>query len=703
MQNLQTFAKNLLTMMGISVYDHFVVPEIQILIGNIQNIQNELNSLLPATNTLIEGLVESIVSEFDETLATTNSDAKVLLTWLLYASDNKEIQNTLVTVLEDAFQTLDKDFIQNFASAISDKKWLKSSEALPLTLSSTQDSNTLISLLTKALQTLVNDKVKEFVQKTCSFLQDQLEPTLLKFVQDNGGIVGDTIGTRFATLIQQTSPIPAPNTLTIWQQSYDNIVKLIANQIQSLVDASKKISSSADENALLAAFCEQNACDPAIRQMLNPPSGTDQATYQAEVEQSISLEAARRLLALLLPDQRQEQNGLTVTVPGIVLLLRQCTFPPKIVQVAQSILQWPEDLFPNGPPAPIDTLLSSANYFFEKALASIVMDQIQTGLAKGLNLGMNIVVPPEYLNMWMVQGAFPAIFPALVKAFVTIKLADVGDSLSKQFLPLAQGVDRQTVFSTLIPALYSDAQDMCKDVDFTTIGVTQDLFSEQITPLLNGITDYIAQQAPTKKHVDHDDVKHWIRTYTQPVDAGDNATYGQLLMDLIFHLGNLKALGNKDFAEFICKHFLQKTMSKGITSAFDPLRTSEELIVGGILQGLNKVMSTQDQVNQLLFGGGTPAIDVSQALQTDLNELGSIVDRLIRSLVDQLPNNVFENLGVDILKKLLPSEHDQQKAFTKVYMATLGNRYLNENLYIQVVDVILKALEDSATELQPGN
>ena len=46
---------------------------------------------------------------------------------------------------------------------------------------------------------------------------------------------------------------------------------------------------------------------------------------------------------------------------------------------------------------------------------------------------------------------------------------------------------------------------------------------------------------------------------------------------------------------------------------------------------------------------------------------------------------------------------NQQKAFTRVYGATLGNRYLNENLYLQFLDVVLKALEDSAIALQPGS
>jgi hypothetical protein len=143
-------------------------------------------------------------------------------------------------------------------------------------------------------------------------------------------------------------------------------------------------------------------------------------------------------------------------------------------------------------------------------------------------------------------------------------------------------------------------------------------------------------------------------------------------------------------------------MSRSLTSALNPLRASEELLVTGILSGLATVMSTQAQIDTIVFGPPLQSTDVSKQLSLQLDQTASLIDSLTRQVISQLPNDSnwftspLKKLGVDAIKKLLPSHGDFTQTIAKIYTTVLGNRYMNENLYLQVIDVILKGLEDAA-------
>lgn len=690
MINLQQFIVNVSVLMGNSLYTHFVQPAIQ----NFQNQSPEIQAKLDAlADVIATACANEIMSGFDNTLSCIDSHCKALITWLLQGTSNEDLSRDL----QSKFSNLSPDFITSFIASISDKSWLANTSSLNCSAPVASDPGILKTLLTATLQKLIDVALHALFTKICQTLQNLPLSDLPTTIQTNSQIIGQSIATRFTTLIQAASPVnPTPGTLTLYQQAYDHIVDLVYKQIEAV------IATDSD----MTKFCQQDACDPAVRQMLTPPSGQDQATYQTQIEEAISLQFASDFIPLLLPDVRTVSNNITTVVPGVIVLLQKLQLPPSVLSTIQQFLQWPASLFPDGPPASVQTLFDSSAYFMQRALAALINDQIETGLGIGLNLGMNMVVPPIYLTMWMVEGAFPALFPALVKALFLVKLNDAGHSISDQFLPLANpSCDRASFYQTLLPSLQNTIQDMCKDVPFADIGITPDVFKTQLTPLLNQIGDLFVANGSSKSKVDRHDIAKWLKEYATPIDAGSNSTYGRLIEDLIFHVGKINALGNVKFAEFISQDFLTGIMSKTLTSAMYPLRQSEELIVGGIVNGLATIMSTQDQVDALLFGKPTPPVDMTAQLQTQLNQISTMVYALINTLIDQLQSDshwyskFFEDNGVKALKALLPSQKDQYEAYNRVYNGVLGNRYLNENLYIQLVQIIIDTLKAANTQL----
>lgn len=697
MVQLQKFIENLATLMANSLYNHFIQPAVQA-ISTDSNLPNEIVAKWQAlTFAIAQALANALASAFDASLNSLDTRAKTALFWLL-SKQGSGSSDTLFNALRGATaDSVTDDYLRAFVSALSDKKWLTTNAQFQAPAPAGSSTGFLQSLLVTAIQTLVNGVLYACTKQFCSFVS---QTDLQACIQANGTLIGQIIGTRFATLIQTSTMTTGSDAtgLSIYRQSYDKIVQILYNQTNAVVN------SGGD----LAKFADQDACDSIIHEILNPPAGSDPAVYQQDVESALSLLFATQFATLLLPDARTTTNGLTETIPGVIVLLKQLQLPNSIQTAIQDFLQWPQDLFPDGAPPAVANLFDTITYFLQKGLGACLTDQIDTGLGIGLNLGMNMVVPPIYLTMRMVKGAFPALFPALIKSLIAIHLQSAGDTTAGHFKPLAQSsADRATIYATLVPYLQGIAQDMCKKVPFDSVGVTAAVFAEQITPVLDQIADFLVQSSGNKAADSHD-IKKWLAAFSQPVDAGSNSIYGQLLVKLMFQLGNLKALGNEKFSEFICQNFLQGLMSKSLTSALNPLRTDEQLIVGGILNGLGNIMSTQDEVDALLFNNPTPAVDMSAQLATQLSQISWFIYSIIDNLINQIPDHsnwftrTFKQDQVKLLKELIPSHGDINDSFNRVYAAILGNHILNENLYIQVVRTILAALQNANMLISSG-
>ena len=693
MIRMQEFITNLTVLMGNSLYTHFVQPSIQ----NSGNMSQDLQAKWDTLSTAIATACASeIMAGFDDALISMDALAKGLLAWLMHSDDTSKVKSSLVDTLEEKFSDLTHDFVTSFVDSISDLNWLTGSSAVAV---QAPEPGVLKTLLTAVIQKLIDDKMHAFIASACSSIQSTLLTDLPPSVTANSKIIGDEIGKRFTTLIQTTSPLNSDlSQLTLYRQGYDHIVDLFYKQTEAVISCGSDMQK----------FSDQDICDPAIAQMLSPPTGTSQPDYQTQVEQTLSLQFANEFLPLLLPDQRTVQNGLTVTIPGIMLLLQKLQLPPNLLTFILNFLKWPADLFPDGPPASVQTVFNSAVYFMQRAIAAIINDQIETGLGIGLNLGMNMVVPKIYLTMWMAKGAFPALFPALMKALFAVRISDAGHDLSEQFLPLASAsCDRQGVYANLVPYMQNVLQDMLgKEMTFADVGITNAVFAQELTPVLDAIADsFVANAEAQANKYDRHDIAHWLADSAKPINAGTDTTYGKLLEDLIFHMGDLKALGNTKLSEFVCEHFLTNIMSKALTSSMYDLRVSEELVVGGILNGLSNIMSTQAEVDDLLWGEPNPPVDMSRELAVQLNQISCFVDIIIKTLIDQIPTGksvgkYFEDNEAKTLKALLPSQRDQSIAFSKVFDGVLGIRYLNENLYIQTVGIIIDALKAADRQIQ---
>lgn len=694
MVRLQGFITNLTTLIGTSLYTRYLAPVINAIKSSTALPQDLVDKWKSITLAIATACANAIVGAFDGSFTLLDTKAQAILTWLVSTSGSSKgatVADKLFTALRQASDiTVSDDFLKQFIASFCSKEWLSGKVPFQTAAPVGASNNFLTNLLIKAIQTLLDDALYNLLTQICSAVDTTDIQTC---VQTNCAIIGQVVGKQFTTLLQTAAPINCDaSSITIYRQNYDQIVQLIYEQIEAI------IASGGDTTQ----FCQQDACDATVRQINTPPAGTDPAAYRNKIENTLSLEFASQFISLLLPDDRNVENGLTLTTPGVIILLNQLQLPASMQKVIQSILQWPESLFPSGPPAPVQTLLDSALYFFQKGLGGCITDQVNTGLGIGLNIGMNMVVPPDYLTMWMVQGAFPALFPALVKALLTISMQCAGDSMADQFKVLTQvPVDKATVYPPLLTYLQGKVQDMCKEVQFADIGITSEVFSEQVTPILDNITDYFIASS-NGKNIDHHEIKKMLAQFSQPVNAGSNDVYGKLLTDLMFHLGNLQSLGNKKFSELVCQNFLEGIMSKTLTSAMAPLRTNEELIVGGILNRVGKTMSTQEQIDALLFNSPPQPVDMSEQLATQLSQISWMTYKIIDALIDQLPDDSnwftspFKKDGIKALKALMPSHSDLNTALAQVYGSVLGNRDCNESLYIKAVRIILASLQNAS-------
>ena len=708
MQDLQTFLTNLSTLLGTSVYNKIVAPAVQGYLANAVLPALFLDFIENISLLLAKTVASEMTSVFDNALASGTSEVKLLITWMFYGDKAQDIKSLLLQTLKGKYQaqtSSQPDLLDKFVNWLGDKSWLTSSSNIPspLSICDSKDKDLIQSLLLSSLQTLISNKIKAFIQNICAALAADTGSILKDGMVNNSTIIGKAVSLRFASLLQATAPLkPSSNLPTIYQKSYNQVVTLLYNQVEAIVQASK---SSKDTASLDAAFSRYDVCDPNIQAMLNPPAGTDPNQYRQDLETKLCNQTAVRLLALLLPDQKSEQGGLSISTPGCVILLRSIVIPPAILQTYHTLVSWPEELFPNGPPASVELLASSVQSFLEKGVASILNDQILFGLSLGLQQGLNYVVPPEYLSMWMVQGAFPAIFQALVQSILSNVLLAPSDEVVNAFLPfLNANCNRAAAYPQLTPILYTQVFRATQEVDLQKAGMNEVAFAESVIPYLDQVIDYLLQNIPPDKR-NTGTVKTGLYNYNQPVQTDPNGTYGKLLTDLMVQVGNLKFIGNQDLAGDVCKLFLQHAMSKAVTQALFPLQSNEQLLVGGILTGLKVIMSTQPEVDQLLFGPPPQVVDVSSQLALQIDQTSGLIDSLVRQVVSQLPNHShwysspFKKLGAEAIKQLLPPRKDLTTAMTKVYGTILGNRYLNENLYLQIVNVILKAWDDANNTL----
>lgn len=699
---LQAFMNNVATLMGNSVYNNLILPIIQTVTKDLQNLPSQLPSLQALTLAIATAIANDLMQIIDNASSDATSWAKTALSWLIYGGDSasKDVKGQLKQQLSQQYSaqlaSQPEGVLDRFLDWLTDKTHLSNANPLPsLDSIASNAKQFLLNLLISSLQTLLYNKIQELVQQLTAIVQNDITPVVQQTVTANCTLVGQIVSQRFCTLLQGTAPLAPPAGLpTIYQQSYDQDLQVMLAQIQAIINAYKQKGSASIETG----FAQSEACDPNVRLMINPPAGQT----VAGIEQTLTLQTAKTLVSLVLPDQSTNVGGLVVTTRGVITLLKQLQLPPQITQSIQNMLQLPQSLFPNGLPPTLQQISSAIGYFCESAVGAIATDQINNGLSLGLNIGMNYVVSPAYLNMWMVRGALPASIQSLVQGIFCLLMADANDDIAELFMPLSNTqYKREAVFASIMPMLYDLVQSSCNDVNLASAGVTQDVLLQVLTPFLNQLGDYLLQNKATTLPA----IKQALLAFTQPQDTTSNSTYGSMIKALAVDIGGLKLLGNDTITEELCEVILKSLISKGMTSSFYPLWVNEQNLVTGVVSGLQQVMGTQAQVDNLLFGTPIQVVDVSVQLNTQLGQIAGLIRSLVTLLIDQIPSHsnwfssTFTHFGSDALKKLLPSNGDLNTAVTKVFNTMLSDRLINENLYLKMVANALTGLQDSANAL----
>lgn len=540
------------------------------------------------------------------------------------------------------------------------------------------------------LPACIASRLSDLLKDAVSKIQNKVGVEIQQKLATNAQIVGQNLSARALAIIQAASlPGATPASPTLYQQSYDQIVALVYGHVQAVAS----VNGISDSNQRRLAFSKLPACDPRMKTVIDQ-NGVVNANALDNLETTIFTQLSQNLIALLLPPVTS--NG--TTTPGLIALLRQLQIAPALQNAYQKIFQ---DL-----PGVGQEVMTSVTNLIEQTIAAKAGPDIQAGLALGLKTGIDQVVNPAYLNMWMSQGAFPAIFNALVAAVVKARLYSPSDAILKAFIPLTNpSTNFQIACNQIIPLLYQDAVNCCKEI--TTAGVTQTVFATFMTPYLQAVSANFQQKAAGKS-VNTGMVKDWLRSFNQSPNAGDNTDYGKILFDFLFKIGNLKVIINKDLTEDICKAFLQKMASRAITSVFNPIRASDQLLLTGLTSALQQVLGTQAEVDSVLFDPATPPVNVSSAMNQQFNNIGNITRDLILQLIGQIPDGAswyskpFKDLGVDVLKKMVPSGGSFSNIYSSVYNSLLQDSFINESLYFQLQDILVRMFQNSSSSIQRG-
>lgn len=538
----------------------------------------------------------------------------------------------------------------------------------------------------------ISSRLSALLKDAVSKIQNRVGAEIQQKLAANAQIVGQNLSARAMAIIQAASlPGATPAAPTLYQQSYDQIVALVYNHVQAVAS----VNGISDANQRRLAFSKLSACDPRMKTVIDP-SGAVNASALNALETTIFTQLSQTLIALLLPPV--SSNG--TTTPGLIALMRQLQIAPALQNAYQKLFQ---DL-----PGVGQELMTAVTNSIEQTIAVKAGPDLQAGLALGLKTGIDQVVNPAYLNMWMSQGAFPAIFNALVLSFVKARLYSPSDAILKAFLPLASpSTNFQACCTQIIPLLYQDVLNNCKEIDFNSAGVTQDVFAGFMDPYLQSVSAFFQQNA-SGKTASRGMVKDWLRAFNQSPSAGNNTDYGKILFDFLFKIGNLKVIINKGLTENICKAFLQQLASRAITGIMNPIRASDQLVLSGLNSALQQVLGTQAEVDSVLFDSPVPPVNVSSALDQQFKNIGNITHDLIIELVGQIPDGAnwftkpFKDLGSDALKKMIPSGGSFSTIYKSVYAALLQDNFINESLYLQLQDVLVAMFQNASVSTQRG-
>ena len=691
----QSFLTNFTSLATNSVYNHKIAPIVSAYAGNATQLSTEVTSTLNSlTTSLAKTISTAIVGAIDDAASAATGEVKTLLTWLIHG---KSIEDTLNAIESTLSKTFKPGLVSEFMSWIKDKTWFQASAPIPSLKSACpsaeQDGGVLQSLLFKAIQALITNKVATYLQTLNQSLGGQVGQVLQQNIQRNSSVISQILSIRLSKLIQASAPLsPPPNLPTLYQRSYDDIVKLLYNHVNAIVKASK----TANAANLAQEFSKDEACDPNVSAILNPPPGFSVADETSRIEQKVCANMANRLIALLLPNP-----------PGVVDLMNRLQFPAQLQNAFNDLLTLPITIIPAGATPTLELVERSVKYFFEKGAAAIVTDQIAAGLTQGLRLGTQFVVEPAYLKMWMQQGAFPAIIQALIQAILSNVLNNPSEDIVNAFIPLASpSCDRLTVImQSLVFKVYTAVSNVDSMINLRTINRDPIKFGQQMTPYFNQVADYLVQNTPEGQTPNANTVRASLIAFTNPVDAGANSAYGKLLRELLLDVGKIKLMDNQDLAQFVCQHFLEGLMSKAMTSALNPLRQNEQLLLSGIVTGISGIMSTQAQVDELFFAPSTPPVDVTQQLDGQLELMSKLINSLMRQAIDQLPRNAhwysspFKHLSVPAIKAFLPSQINMSTAIKTIYHTILDNGNLNKSLYFQAARIILTSFENASNQV----
>ena len=701
MQQLQVFITNLSGMIGTSIYNKLLQPFLQTVSFDIQSLSKNTALWQAVTSSIAKAVTDELLNIIEAGAKESASDAKLALCWLVFGGGTDATKNSIKQSLATKFASDLKSsagLLDRFVDWLFDTKRLSSSDPIPSLKSLGDDSvsKLLRSLLETSIQMLISQKLAAFLQYLAA-QSNNIAALLNTAVQTNSTKIGKIVGLRLATLIQGASPLnPPPNRPTIYQQNYDQILDIIVKQIQAIITAYK----TPPKNSLETNFSTNDVCDETVGLLLNPPAGPNAAIYRTGIEDKMLRQFAQTILSLLLPDDVEQNGDFTVTTPGVILLLRELDIPREISQAFQKLISisLPNALFPSGSLPTFDMIFSSIEYFIEKGFASILMDQMQTGLARALKTGMNYLISPSYLNMWMTKGLLPDFNLAISEAIMCIKLSNCDENTAELFLALYQ-----TPSSTqaLCSSLYEMVGKICQ-MPLSMAQVSLATFSQAVQPFIDQVITYLTQNPPKGRPTNTSDVKQALATLTQPVNVGANPDYGAIVKQLAVDIGGIRIMHSQAVTQGVCQLVLEKAVSRALTSALDPLRANEQLFVSCVIGGLSEVIGTESQVDQALFGPPVVVVDEKAALFQEDARLSILLDVLVHLAIDQLPANsdwftgIFKDIGASGLKKSLPDQNGLKKALIAVYNTLLADRYINENLFVRMLKTTLDSLQTSA-------
>lgn len=472
-------------------------------------------------------------------------------------------------------------------------------------------------------------------------------------------------------------------------------------------------------NMFLEAFSKQKCCNPNVLQIIeqhlnNTLQQKDPQNAIRAIEQSFFASISDEIMNLMLPTRKKRrEDGIVEETEALVELWNQLYLPPEFLELMKHVSEIANEFITPDTASLFASIKDPLMMVTQKFSITLAQDMLKKQLTLSLQKCFEMMTNPDDLNELSAETILPTVNELLLGIFIRQEIGRNISKLTPLFHDLINAVpaNHKVVYKKIQEAmlLFSKAKfHEFQGKAFYVTEVTQeneaklkidDLQKEGILQIINPIIDDIEKLLVEKKQestrpvpsLDRKEVTAIIKKFFDSgVTVKKEDIYGDIFMNIIFKIGGWKN-------ENLIGYFIKDTLSQTISYATADLRYSYHFLISTVFEVMKRVMLDRPRMERLLGSGPAyvPRFTAEKLkLQTDT------LARILYDMITELAGDKGTIAKFSTKKFIYNDSKAINQLTTKIYHRILGNKILNQNLLMQIIEEIFHSFRISAQAIR---